>query len=161
MNDFSYEILDLSRFNELINLVSDVYSKMPRKEFWGGLDENELRILFNKPNYVLGAFHNNKLIAFMSSYNPNINDLKDYGMDDFNPDDFIFLHGVMVHDEYRGNHLQEILGNKICEMTDKKYVLATVHPENIASIKSLEKIGLKIYKTMNVPYGYRHIMIKE
>ena len=69
--------------------------------------------------------------------------------------------------KYRGNHLQEYLllkAESIMKERDNgiKYSYATVHPDNLASLKTLEKTGYKKYKE-KLMYGVkiRYIMRKE
>ena len=73
--------------------------------------------------------------------------------------------GVLA--KYRGNHLQMSLilkAESIMKERDNgiKYSYATVHPDNLASLKTLEKIGYKKYKE-KLMYGgkIRYIMRKE
>lgn len=159
--EFTYKRLDLSHLNELLELSSRIYNQMPRKEFWGGISKDEFIINLTFPNYILGAFYNTRLVAFMNCYYPSANDFKHYEIFDAIPSNYIFLHGVMVDPDFRGNSLQYILGKKIIEENPNKSILATVHPDNIASKKNIERLGLKILKTMDVGYGYRHVMILE
>lgn len=72
-----------------------------------------------------------------------------------------------VFPKYRGNHLQEHLilkAESILQERDNsiKYSYTTVHPDNLASLKSLENIGYKKYKE-KLMYGgkIRYIMRKE
>ena len=69
--------------------------------------------------------------------------------------------------EYRGNHLEKrmiIEAERILKSKDKKikYSYVTVHPDNIASLKSLENIGYEKYQE-KLMYGglLRYIMRKE
>ena len=69
--------------------------------------------------------------------------------------------------KYRGNHLQESLifkAESIMKERDIsiKYSYATVHPDNLPSLKTLEKAGYKKYKE-KLMYGgkTRYIMRKE
>lgn len=158
--EFDFRILTLNDFNMLSELINEIYEKMPRKEFWGGLSDEEIHLFLTKPNYILGAFYNDELVAFMCSYKPEKSDFNHYEMDE-NPLEYEFLHGVMVKNEFRGNSLQYKLGKHIIDNSSRKYILATVHPENMASLKSLTNLGLKIIKTLDVGYGYRHVMILE
>ena len=69
--------------------------------------------------------------------------------------------------KYRGNHLQESLifkAESIMKERDIsiKYSYATVHSDNLPSLKTLEKAGYKKYKE-KLMYGgkIRYIMRKE
>lgn len=69
--------------------------------------------------------------------------------------------------KYRGNHLQERLilkAESIMKERDSsiKHSYATVHPDNLPSLKTLEKVGYKKYKE-KLMYGgkIRYIMRKE
>ena len=69
--------------------------------------------------------------------------------------------------KYRGNHLQEqmiLKAESIMKERDNsiKYSYTTVHPDNLASLKTLEKVGYKKYKEKLIYGGkIRYIMRKE
>lgn len=158
---FTFRKLTIMDLKSLLSLSEEVYEKMPRQEFWGGLSKDDYLHLLTKPNFILGAFKDSTLAAFMCSYNPNEHDLIHYGLDNYKLDEISFIHGVMVKDEFRGNKLQFKLLTEIEKMVNKKYLFATVHPENIHSQRNFTDFGFKIIATKNLSYGYRNLMIKK
>lgn len=158
---FTYKKLSLNDLNTLSELSNDVYNKMPRKEFWGGLTRDDFITLLTEPNFILGAFVNDLLVGFMCLYNPKDEDMIHYNLSNYDKSEIGFLHGVMVRCEFQGNGLQLKMSNIIEKLSNTKYLFATVHPENMASLKSLTRFGMEIIDTKNLSYGYRHLMIKK
>lgn len=78
----------------------------------------------------------------------------------------MLLNGVFVKKNYRGNHLQQIMSRYIIEVCEKRGIevlMTAIHPDNVASIKSLENLGFK-RKERAVLYDSRYdriIMVKE
>jgi len=73
----------------------------------------------------------------------------------------------IVHDNYRGLHIGKNLSRLILDdvkASDRKYLLTTVHPDNISSIKVMQSLGMKILQTKEI-FGdeklLRHIMVLE
>lgn len=56
------------------------------------------------------------------------------------------LGGSMVLPEYRGKNLMQIVNQRLVEVAKEsglEYLVATAHPDNIASNKSLTKLGME------------------
>lgn len=77
------------------------------------------------------------------------------------------IESAAVRVEYRGNGIQNQLIEYACDYLSKncgniRYVMATVSPDNIPSLKSFEKAGFKIILTKE-KYGgkLRHILMRE
>jgi GNAT superfamily N-acetyltransferase len=76
------------------------------------------------------------------------------------------MNGVLVHENYRGNRLQQRLSEhcmELCGMQGVFTFISVVHPENFASIQSLKRCGFK-EKRKEMLFGgeyERLIMVKE
>ena len=128
-----------------LDLMDEVVKKLPRPEFFIKITDEEEKDLFNKNLcIVFGVFEKDKLIAASSLYYNQPNDVAD----------FLSLPsakcGEIAHcivlPEFRGNNLMLSLNKEILLQAKKlklKYMLATAHPENIASNHSLTALGLK------------------
>ena len=65
--------------------------------------------------------------------------------------------GCMVSPKFRGNKLMYTIALELVELARKsscKHIVATAHPDNLASTKSLEKLGMKNMLTMMKGEGY-------
>lgn len=87
------------------------------------------------------------------------------GADSFPHSDVLLMDTVVVMQRHRGHRLQERMLRFAEEQLapGKAYCLmATVSPENIASLRSFQRTGYRILTTKKKYGGYlRHIMYKE
>jgi len=162
------EIRQLNKSDEisLINLINEIENSLIDKTWWLPIKKEARENFFNKEWTIFyGAFENSKLIGasalFLNEYEYgetvsylNI-DKKSVGE----------VGRCMVHPDYRGKNLLFIINSRIIEEAKEKklnYLVATAHPENIASNKSLKKTGFKIMKTIVKEKIYpRNILLLE
>lgn len=93
--------------------------------------------------------------AFRSMHIPGEDYLGKYiALDPVDRDKLIYSDITIVHPDYRGRGLQKVLGEWLFQAIDNKYkiIMATVHPDNIASIKDKFHHGMKIVAIDNI-YG--------
>ena len=75
------------------------------------------------------------------------------------------MESCIVHPDYRGHHLESRLMSEainILKSTNYRYLLGTVHPDNIPSVKAFLSNDFHIAKTLK-KYGgkLRHIMYRN
>lgn len=71
---------------------------------------------------------------------------------------------MFVNPNYIGNNLQYQMLRELDEISRKKgyrYAVVTVHPDNMYSIRNLEKDKFKLINTKNFERGKRNIYLKE
>lgn len=71
---------------------------------------------------------------------------------------------MFVNPNYIGNNLQYQMLRELDEISRKKgyrYAVVTVHPDNMYSIRNLEKDKFKLINTKNFERGTRNIYLKE
>ena len=71
---------------------------------------------------------------------------------------------MFVNPNYIGNNLQNQMLRELDEISRKKgyrYAVVTVHPDNMYSIRNLEKDKFKLINTKNFERGTRNIYLKE
>lgn len=117
---------------------------------------------------IVKALYKDTLAGFLIAerhINPESEMAKEIPKDDLSSS--IEMDNAGVLPKYRGNHLQESLILKAESIMKErhasiKYSYATVHPNNLASFKTIEKTGYKKYKE-KLMYGgkIRYIMRKE
>lgn len=158
--------LNISNLLEVMNLQKIVFSYLDKKGQLETLSEKEFEVVLGN-KYSIGVYESGELIAFRTLLVPDIND-ENHLADDIGVDrrKSIYSEISLVHPKYRGRKLQSKMGalliEKVIEENSYNYVLATVAPDNIASLKDKFKLGFKIYRTK---YKYnqklRHVMMLD
>ena len=163
---FEFKEIEKKDEKQLMNLIKTVLDNLEKEEYFIPYEKWELESMFDKTYAPLyGAYDNEKLVAmtqlyiredFLEEY-INILDLKGNRVCE--------LGGNLVLPEYRGKglitELMKLQSNLAKEMKFD-YIILMAHPDNIASKKSLEKIGLKYVKTTTVNGKYlRDIYMKK
>jgi hypothetical protein len=152
----------------LLKLAADTVAGMERKEFWGGAgreaaETDEWNGCFLAPNRIFGCFADGGLVAFSIYKIPDAEEAAEYGLSNAaNICNTAIQHGVMVAAAYRGNSLQIILLNRLRAQAladGKKYIFATVHPENVYSRDNLIKAGFRFQSTKRLSYGLRDLFL--
>lgn len=143
-------------------------SSIPHGFFYEPNDSIISKCLNSETGISLGAFLNNKLVAIRLTYIPKL-DKENHGYSlNFTENELLQVaqfHGTVVLNDIRLKGLGETLVRiNAVEILSKgyKYVLVTVHPENIQSIKMFIKNRFKIVafknKYNNLP---RYILCKK
>ncbi|MCO4096810.1 GNAT family N-acetyltransferase [Macrococcoides canis] len=105
-----------------------------------------------------------KIAAFRSMHIPDEDYLGRYiALQPSEKDKLIYSDITIVHPDNRGNGLQRKLGEWLFDRIDEKYtiIMATVHPDNIASIKDKFHHGMKLVAVDKVYGGkIRYIFAK-
>ena len=143
--------------NQLEDLIKEIEEYIDYSEFWIPITDISRKHFFDeKWTNFFGAFENEKLIAaFGIFFNEN-----EYGESQAKLGITQYrcaeLGRAMVHPKYRNKGLMKELGKELIECAHKKniaYLIATAHPKNYASKKSLERLGFikkdKIVKNGN------------
>lgn len=72
---------------------------------------------------------------------------------------------VSVEPRYRNKGIMTSLSKKLCEVASQEgydYIIATAHPDNIASNKILPKLEMKLFSTITTSSGYlRNVYCKD
>ena len=160
----------INDINKIIDAIKYLYDIIENKEWYaiGLADYDKILNKLNDEAIIVKALYNNELAGFLIAerhINPTYELAEEMPKDELSSS--IEMDNAGVLPKYRGNHLQEILilkAESIMKERDNsiKYSYTTVHPDNLASLKSLENIGYKKYKE-KLMYGgkIRYIMRKE
>lgn len=142
---------------KLYKLFEEMEITLENKDWWLPLSENEKTLLFNEENaYFLGLYYKEKLVG-CSVLLVNNEDFKDYldYLDNLDKSKCGKIGRCVVHPEYRNNNYMYKLNSKLVEIAKNynlKHLIAITHPDNIASNKSMQKLGMKNVKTI-LRYG--------
>lgn len=150
------------------SLQENVIAALPDTSFLQPLSEEEFGFILNGNGSMLGAFHEEELIAFRAMLEPEIDEEhlgRDAGLSENELPSVLYSEISNVHPAYRGNGLQKMLGKMLMEQVDTsrfRYVCTTVAPFNIASLKDKFSLGMHII-SLKVKYGnlIRYTMMKE
>ena len=160
----------INDIKEIIDAIKYLHDIIENKEWYaiGLADYDKILDKLDDEAIIVKALYNNELAGFLLAerhINPNGELAKEIPKDELSSS--IEMDNAGVLPKYRGNHLQESLilkAESIIKEKDSsiKYSYATVHPDNLASLKTLEKAGYKKYKE-KLMYGgkIRYIMRKE
>lgn len=156
--------LTLDDLNDLMKLQAHVYENLQDKMILETLDKPEFTAMIEQ-DFIIGAYDGQELIAVRAMYIPPLDDpdhlAEDGGITDRTQ--VIYSEISFIHPEYRGQGLQTKLGQQLIERVKSdsrfKYVLTTVLPTNIPSLKDKFRLGFKIVNT-RIMYGgkYRHVL---
>lgn len=144
--------------DQLFDLIDKVLSNIPDGHFIP-YEQWELDSMFDEINYapLYGAFDGDKLVGMAQLYvsqDMMAGFKKDFELEDYSVCE---LGGNLVLPEYRGQGITTTLQKIELELAKKlgfDYIISMAHPDNIASCKTLQKVGLKFYKTMSVANGF-------
>ena len=161
---------NINDINEIIEAIKYLHDIIENKEWYaiGLADYDKILNKLNDEAIIVKALYNNELAGFLIAerhINPEGEMAKEIPKDELSLS--IEMDNAGVLPKYRGNHLQEHLilkAESIMKERDSsiKHSYATVHPDNLPSLKTLEKVGYKKYKE-KLMYGgkIRYIMRKE
>ena len=161
---------NINDIKEIIEAIKYLHDIIENKEWYAiGLMEYDKILKKLEDNAIIvKALYKDELVGFLIAerhINPNSELAEEIPKDELSSS--IEMDNAGVLPKYRGNHLQESLilkAESIMKERDSsiKYSYATVHPDNLPSLKTLEKVGYKKYKE-KLMYGgkIRYIMRKE
>lgn len=143
---------------QLFKLIETVLTNVPYEHFIP-YEKWEFDSMFDDVNYapLYGAFDGDKLVGMAQLYVSQemmAGFKKDFNLEEYSVCE---LGGNLVLPEYRGRGITTTLQKMELELAKEKgfdYIISMAHPDNIASCKTLEKVGLKFYKTMEVANGF-------
>lgn len=123
--------LEVKIRNLSIEDIKEVYSLLVANRPYVGLNSRYTYFLLARDfsDTCVVAEHNNKIVAFSSGYIPP------------NRPDTFFNWEIVVHQDYRGNGLQNRLLLHQIRMANAKYFEGTVNPSNEASKKNYQKLA--------------------
>ena len=164
--DLEYKKIPKEDEQQVRDLINIVLGGLEKQEFFIPYEEWELKSLFNEEYAPIhGAYDGEKLVGMAQLY-VDQNMLKEFkdvmGLSEYKVCE---LGGNLVLPEYRGMGITSQLHkiqNKLAKELKFDYIISMAHPENIGSLKALQKIGLEYLKTTTVANGHlRDIYMKK
>ncbi|MBL5770927.1 GNAT family N-acetyltransferase [Heyndrickxia sporothermodurans] len=159
-----------SDIEQILLLQNLVVASLEDKESLQPLTLQEFEYILDGKGLMVGAFVNEQLIAFRALLIPVI-DSEHLGYDirlaEEELSSVVYQEISIVHPQYRGNHLQQILAkiimNELSKLNGKySYICCTVAPFNIPSLKDKFSQGMEI-ASLKEKYGgrLRYVFVKK
>ncbi|MCZ2260856.1 GNAT family N-acetyltransferase [Sporosarcina sp. G11-34] len=166
--EIAIERLTKDHVDVVLELQQTVIDELTTKSVLEPLSKDEFLFMLNGKGLMIGAFYNEKLIAFRAMLEPELDDEhlgKDAGLPESEWPFVLYSEITNINPEFRGNNLQVLLGKILMDEVDTKrfrYICTTVAPFNIASLKDKFAHGLKIV-SLKIKYGdlLRYILMKD
>lgn len=165
---FYIRYLNLEDLPSILKLQSKVVGALPNPELLQPLTTGEFTNILNDESLMIGIFIDRKMIAFRAMLVPE-NDEEglgaDIGLSEKAFPSLIYSEISNVDPDYRGNGLQTYMGKLLVNNINLKqfqYILATVAPSNIPSIKDKFSLGMEI-AVLKEKYGgkLRFLFVKD
>ncbi|PGK78068.1 N-acetyltransferase [Bacillus thuringiensis] len=167
---FHVTLLSLEHIEQILSLQNIVVEALEDKSRLQPLSQEEFQYILKGNGVIIGAFIENKLIAFRALLVPPIDDEHlglDIGLPESELHRVIYQEISNVHPNCRGNGMQKILANVIMDELQKEdskydYVCCTVSPFNIPSLKDKFAQGMEI-AVLKEKYGgsLRYVFVKK
>ncbi|MFK2825242.1 GNAT family N-acetyltransferase [Bacillus sp. B190/17] len=166
---FNISRLSMDHIDHILSLQQLVIETLEKKDILQPLTLEEFQYILQGQGLMIGAFVENKLIAFRALMVPPIDEEhlgRDIGLKEEELPNVIYQEISNVHPDYRGNGLQKMLA--VCIMKELKvfnqeysHVCCTVAPFNIPSLKDKFAQGMEI-AALKVKYSsrLRYIFVK-
>ena len=164
------EIKRLNKNNQqdFINFNRIIRANLQNPSWFMPFSEENTKHTFDEGNtlVVYGAFIDGELGA-ISLFDTNFEEFKELAQIlGVNPSKKgAELGGSMVLPQFRGQHLMLDVNLKLIEVAKEmgiNYFVATAHPDNLASNRSLEKLGMQLKTTVTRAGGYlRNVYLLE
>lgn len=162
-----YKKIEEKDKEQLFNLIDIVLSNLPDQSHFIPYEQWELDSMFDEVNYapLYGAYDGDKLVGMAQLYvsQDMLADFKvEFGLTDYKVCE---LGGNLVLPEYRGLGITTKLQTMEIELAATlgfDYVISMAHPDNVASCKTLEKVGLEFVKETTLSNGFlRKLYMKK
>lgn len=164
-----FRTLNLEDINEILSLQNIVIDSLENKLILQPLSDEEYRYILDGKGIMVGAYDDEKLIAFRALMVPPIDNEHlglDVGIDKSELKHVLYQEISNVHPNYRGNRLQQRLAKIIMDqfvpITNYKYICCTVAPFNIPSMKDKFRQRMQIAALKNkYDNRLRYIFVKN
>lgn len=154
-----YRKVEKNEKEQLFTFIDDILSRIKDCNYFIPYDQWELDNMFDEENYgyVYGAFDTNKLVG-MSQLYVNQQMLAECKQLLSIDEDSCEIGGNLVLEEYRDKSIATNLMKNEIELAKQlgfKTIIAMAHPDNKASIKSLEHVGFSFVKEETLNNGFK------
>lgn len=172
-NNKQYKVrhLTMNDIEHILQLQELVVQTLDNQDILQPLSYDEYQYIMNGKGMIIGAFADDRLIAFRALLIPPSDDAEHLGLDVGLKEEelptVIYQEISNVHPDYRGNRLQQKLAQLIMNELSAldhsfKYVCCTVMPSNIPSLKDKLAQGMVIAALKEKYQGrLRYVLVKK
>ncbi len=159
MRDFIFKEIPKDDEKQVSDLVSTVFKNLEREDFLIPWTKEQMNRFFdNNYSFLLGAYDGNKLVAMCQIFTQKEIEEEYYDILNISKSKTICeLGGFLVLPEYHNKGIMTKLSEDTYDLVKKlnfDYVISTIHPENIASNKIVQKLGFLLYTTLTTQSGF-------
>lgn len=164
-----------SDVSTITNMMQEAIALLPDPAWYVADDEDFVRCHIKETGFVLNAFWNGAIAGFLmirfpekSEDNLGYSLFEEWNSQNLDPKAELLktahMESVVVRPSFRGHHIQKELITEAISILKKqnfRHLMATVHPENKASLISFQKNGFQIKATVKKYGGLsRHILYR-
>ena len=165
---FTISKADLSDTIEIMNIMNQAKKLLPQPSWYITDEESFVRRHMAESGFILKASQNNQIGGFLLIRFPSMEEDNLGQYLSLPKKDLLFTahaESVAVAPSFRGNGIQwKLLSEAAAILKQQNFLhfMATVHPDNKASLISFQKAGFSIVKTVKKYGGFdRHILHKS
>ena len=157
MIKLTYKKIEQKDEDQLRKLIADVLSETP-DEFFIPYEQWELNSLFDESYAPLYGAYDGDILAGSAQLYVQQEMLQEYKEELGLADKKVCeLGGNLVSKDYRGRGIQYKLMKMQCGLARElgfDYIMTMAHPENTASLKNIQKLGLTFVKQTRLSNGF-------
>lgn len=149
--------------DQYIKFREQVKEKMNCPEWLGDFTKEDIELLLQKDSKIWVYYSKEIPICSMMIIPSTKKSLAKFDLN-YSEQEVIDYGPMFVNPDFIGNNLQYQMLRKLDGISKKhgyKYAVVTVHPDNIYSIRNLERDNFKLMNTKNFERGIRRIYLKE
>lgn len=156
-------VVEKINIDQYIKFREQVKEKMNDPEWLGDFTKEDIELLLQENSKIWIYYSKEIPICSMMIIPATKKSLKKFELN-YKEQEVIDYGPMFVNPNYIGNNLQYQMLRELDEISRKKgyrYAVVTVHPDNMYSIRNLEKDKFKLINTKNFERGTRNIYLKE
>lgn len=147
-----------------MNFYNSIVEKLPDKTWLGTFKKETLQDLLSKNGKIWIWINNDDIVCSIMYIDATQESLQKLNVENGKPEEYGECGAVLVNEKYRGNKLQlQMLDffTDYVKKINKKYIITTVHPDNIYSINNFKKNNYICIKSILLHRGKRNLYLKE
>lgn len=156
-------VVEKINIDQYIKFREQVKETMNYPEWLGDFTREDIELLLQENSKIWVYYSKEIPICSMMIIPATKKSLKKFELN-YKEQEVIDYGPMFVNPNYIGNNLQYQMLRELDEISRKKgyrYAVVTVHPDNMYSIRNLEKDKFKLINTKNFERGTRNIYLKE
>lgn len=162
------KILDEKYIDKIMNLQNNISKGLLHKDWYSPTKREEFILQLTNIGQIVGCVLEDDTLIAIGVYVKWKYEDHNYGYDlGISGEDLLKvgqIEATLVHENFRGNGLQKKICMELEEIARRRgdeIIAATVHPENIYSLKTFETLGYKVELEKLKYGGLRRFILKK